>query len=137
MARQFASVQSAATTETMTLIDNATGESIVLPVLIGSDDTRALDIRGLYGRTGLLTFDPGFTSTASCDSEITYIDGERGILLYRGYAIEDLAEHSDFMEVCYLLLYGELPTQVQKAEFVRAITQPWRGLSVGWRNGRR
>ena len=122
MARQFASVQSTTTTETVTLIDNATGKSIALPVLKGSDGTRALDIRGLYGRSGLLTFDSGFTSTASCDSEITYIDGERGILLYRGYTVEELAEHSDFMEVCYLLLYGELPTRAEKAEFVRAIT---------------
>ena len=107
----------------MTLVDNLTGKSIVLPVLKGSDGTRVIDIRGLHKRAGLMTFDPGFTSTASCDSEITFIDGERGVLLYRGYAIEDLAKHSDFIEVCYLLVYGELPSREQKTGFVHAITQ--------------
>ena len=65
----------------------------------------------------MFTYDPGFTSTATCESQITYIDGDEGILLYRGYPIEQLAEHGDFLEVCYLLLYGELPTAAQKARF--------------------
>ena len=64
----------------------------------------------------MFTYDPGFTSTASCESEITYIDGEEGVLLYRGYPIEQIAEHGDFLETCYLLLYGQLPTVVQKEE---------------------
>ncbi|MYJ51904.1 MAG: citrate (Si)-synthase, partial [Gammaproteobacteria bacterium] len=78
---------------------------------------RLVDIRPMYSTSGLLTYDPGFTSNAACKSDITYIDGEKGILLHRGYPIEDLAEHSDYMDVCYLLLYGELPTPEQKASF--------------------
>ena len=74
-------------------------------------------------RPGLFTYDPGFTSTASCESKITYIDGDEGVLLYRGYPIEQLAEHGDFLESCYLLLYGELPTKAQKAEFDYTITR--------------
>jgi citrate synthase len=81
-----------------------------------------LDIRKLYGETGHFTYDPGFTSTASCESKITYIDGDQGVLLYRGYPIEELAEHSDFMDVCYLLLNGELPSAEQKRKFERDIT---------------
>ncbi|HCS70862.1 MAG TPA: citrate (Si)-synthase, partial [Rhodospirillaceae bacterium] len=72
--------------------------------------------------TDCFTYDPGFTSTGSCESKITYIDGDAGILLYRGIPIQDLAEHSDFMEVCYLLLYGELPTGQQKGKFEKDIT---------------
>ncbi len=83
---------------------------------------RAIDVRKLYSDHGLFTYDPGFTSTASCESKITYIDGEKGILQHRGYPIEELAEKSDFLEVCYLLLYGELPTVPQKAEFTKHIT---------------
>ena len=71
----------------------------------------------------MFTYDPGFTSTASCESKITYIDGDEGILLYRGYPIDQLAEHGDFLETCYLLLYGELPTPAQKAEFDYRITR--------------
>ena len=82
-----------------------------------------IDIRKLYGQTGMFTYDPGFTSTASCESKITYIDGDEGVLLYRGYPIEQLAEHGDFLETCYLLLYGELPTAAQKADFDYRVTR--------------
>ena len=78
-----------------------------------------VDIRKLYAEPDIFTFDPGFTSTGSCESKITYIDGDKGVLLYRGYPIEELAEHSDFLEVCYLLLNGELPT-ADREEEVRA-----------------
>ncbi|MCW9039473.1 MAG: citrate synthase, partial [Rhodospirillales bacterium] len=81
-----------------------------------------IDIRKLYAETGCFTYDPGFTSTGSCESDITFIDGDEGVLLHRGYAIDKLAEHSDFMEVCYLLLYGELPTAEEKGKFVSSIT---------------
>jgi citrate synthase len=107
---------------TVTLIDNATGKKLELPVIDGSVGPKVIDIRKLYAETGYFTYDPGFTSTGSCQSAITYIDGDEGVLLHRGYAIEDLAEHSDFMEVCYLLLHGELPSPAQKAKFVHDIT---------------
>ena len=81
-----------------------------------------IDIRTLYGKTGMFTYDPGFLSTASCSSTITYIDGDAGVLLYRGYPIEQLAQHCDFLEVCYLLLNGELPNAKQKDEFVNIVT---------------
>jgi len=110
------------TQNTVTLIDNATGKRIELPVVEGSVGPRVFDIRKLYGDTGLFTYDPGFTSTASCQSKITYIDGDEGVLMHRGYSIEDLAEHSDYIEVCYLLLYGELPNPSQKKKFERDIT---------------
>ncbi len=82
-----------------------------------------LDIAKLYGESGMFTYDPGFTSTASCESKITYIDGDEGVLLYRGYPIDQLAEHGDFLETCYLLLYGELPTPQQKADFDYTVTR--------------
>jgi citrate synthase len=107
---------------TVTLTDNSTGKSLELPVLDGSVGPRAIDVSKLYAETGMFTYDPGFTSTASCDSDITYIDGEVGILMHRGYLIEDLAEHSDFMDVCYLLLHGELPNATEKAAFEKSIT---------------
>ncbi len=97
------------------------GKTIDLPVYFGTDGPGVLDLQGLYGATGLFTFDPGYTSTASCRSEITYIDGEKGLLLYRGYPIQQLADKSDFMEVAYLLLYGNLPTSTQKDVFVQTI----------------
>lgn len=97
------------------------GKTIDLPVCFGTDGPGVLDLQGLYSATGLFTFDPGYTSTASCRSEITYIDGAKGILLYRGYPIQQLAEKSDFMEVAYLLLYGDLPTSSQKDEFIQTI----------------
>ena len=81
-----------------------------------------VDITKLYAQTGAFTFDPGFTSTASCESKITYIDGDEGVLLYRGYPIEQLAEQGDFLETCYLLYYGELPTPSQRKEFDKNIT---------------
>lgn len=96
--------------------------NLELPVLEGSVGPRVLDIRTLYRDTGMFTYDPGFTATASCESKITYIDGDQGILLYRGYPIEQLAEQSDFMEVCYLLLFGELPTKAEKSKFIHDIT---------------
>ncbi|WP_262691603.1 citrate synthase [Kordiimonas aestuarii] len=98
------------------------GSDVDLPVMEGSVGPKVLDIRKLYAQTGMFTFDPGFTSTASCESKITYIDGEKGELQYRGYPIEQLAEHSDFMEVCYILLFGELPTKAEKEKFVHDIT---------------
>ena len=91
------------------------------PVIAGSVGPEVIDIRKLYGDHGYFTYDPGFTSTASCESKITYIDGDAGVLLYRGYPIEQLAEKSDFMEVAYLLLYGELPGGTAKDEFVQDI----------------
>ncbi|MFN3077415.1 MAG: citrate synthase [Alphaproteobacteria bacterium] len=102
---------------TVTLVDHQHGISYDLPVLKGSVGPDVIDIRRLYTDTGYFTFDPGYTSTGSCESTITYIDGDKGILLHRGYAIEDLAEHSDFMEVAYLLLKGELPTADEKTRF--------------------
>jgi citrate synthase len=93
-----------------------------LPVLSGTVGPDVFDIRKLYAETGRFTYDPGFTSTASCRSKITYIDGDEGVLLHRGYRIEDLAEHSDFLEVCYLILYGELPTQPELDTFVNGVT---------------
>src|SRR5208337_2956949 len=98
------------------------GKTIELSVTPGTMGPEVLDIRSLYGETGMFTFDPGFTSTASCESDITFIDGDEGILLYRGYPIDQLAEHSNFLEVCYLLLHGELPSQSQMQEFGHSIT---------------
>jgi len=98
------------------------GKSIEFPVLSGSMGPDVVDIRALYGKTGYFTYDPGFLSTASCSSAITFIDGDKGILLYRGYPIEQLAQSCDFLEVCYLLWYGELPNRKQKDEFVDIVT---------------
>src|SRR5438034_6434489 len=110
------------TTGTMTLTDNETGKSIDLPVLGGTIGPRVIDIRKLYAQTGHFTYDPGFMATAACRSSITYIDGDEGVLLYRGYPIRELAEKSDFLEVAYLLLNGELPTAKEKEQFVYDIT---------------
>jgi len=93
-----------------------------LPVLSGTEGPNVVDIRKLYTDADLFTYDPGFTSTASCESDLTFIDGDKGILLYRGYPIDQLAKQSTFLEVCYLLLYGELPTPKQMAEFDHTIT---------------
>ncbi len=92
-------------------------KSIPVPVKTGTIGPSVIDIGKLYAQTGFFTYDPGFTSTASCESQITYIDGDNGVLLYRGYPIEQLAEQGDFLETCYLLLYGELPTASQRADF--------------------
>jgi citrate synthase len=88
----------------------------------GTIGPSVIDIAKLYGQSGMFTYDPGFTSTASCESKITYIDGDEGVLLYRGYPIEQLAEHGDFIETCYLLLFGELPTAAQRADFQKRVT---------------
>ena len=98
------------------------GKTLDFPVLGGTLGPDVVDIRTLYGRSGMFTYDPGFLSTASCSSSITFIDGDAGILLYRGYPIEQLAETCDFLEVCYLLQYGELPNRKQKDEFVDIVT---------------
>lgn len=106
----------------VTLIDNSTGDRFEFPVIPGTTGPSVIDVRRLYAETGMFTYDPGFTSTGSAESAITYIDGEAGVLLHRGYAIEDLAEKSDFMEVAHLLLYGELPNRAQKDEFSYNVT---------------
>ena len=105
---------------TLTLAD---GKSIDFPVLSGSIGPEVIDIRTLYAKSGMFTYDPGFLSTASCNSSITYIDGDAGVLLYRGYPIEQVAHHCDFLETCYLLLNGELPDTRQKDEFVGMVTR--------------
>jgi citrate synthase len=97
--------------------------SVTFPIVPGTVGPDVVDIRTLYGKTGKFTYDPGFLSTAACASKITYIDGDKGELLYRGYPIEQLAVQCDFLEVCYLLLQGELPNAEQKAEFVHTVTQ--------------
>jgi citrate synthase len=96
--------------------------NVQLPVLEGTLGPSVIDIRKLYGESGHFTYDPGYTSTASCRSKITFIDGDEGVLLHRGYPIEELATKSDFMEVAYLILFGELPTAAQKREFVHGVT---------------
>ncbi len=106
----------------VTLIDHATGRQFDLPVLEGTDGPKVIDIRRLYRDTGYFTYDPGFTSTASCDSRLTFIDGEVGILRHHGYSIEDLAANARFVEVCYLLLHGELPNKKELDEFDHHIT---------------
>ena len=99
------------------------GKSVDLLVRDGTMGPSVVDIRNLYSGTEMFTFDPGFTSTASCESKITFIDGDAGVLLYRGYPIDQLAEHGDFLETCYLLLYGELPSAAEKANFDYRITR--------------
>lgn len=96
------------------IVDDKTVE---LPVYDGTEGPSVIDVTELYNKTGMFTYDPGFMSTGSCDSKITFIDGENGVLAHRGYAIEDLAEQSDFMEVCFLLLNGELPNKKEKEQF--------------------
>ncbi len=111
------------TSETLTVTDNRTGRTVEIPIVEGT--IRARDLRQLKaneGDFGLVSYDPGFANTASCRSAITHIDGDKGILEYRGYPIEELAEKSTFLETAYLLIYGELPTQVQMDEWVHNIT---------------
>ncbi|TVQ58711.1 MAG: citrate (Si)-synthase [Rhodobacteraceae bacterium] len=110
-----------ATQKTVTLLVD--GKEISLPVMSGSVGPDVIDIRKLYAQTGMFTYDPGFTSTASCSSTITYIDGDKGELLYRGYPIDQLAEKSHYLEVCYLLLYGDLPTAAQLEDFENRVTR--------------
>ena len=111
------------TDRTATLTFDDGSPSVTFPVVPGTMGPDVVDIRTLYGKTGKFTYDPGYLSTASCVSKITYIDGDKGELLYRGYPIEQLATQCDFLEVCYLLLEGELPNAQQKAEFLHTVTQ--------------
>src|SRR5712664_2256486 len=108
------------------MADHATltlgGKDYDLGVIKGSTGPDVVDVRKLYAEADVFTFDPGFTSTASCESKITFIDGDAGVLLHRGYPIEQLAENSSFLEVCYLLLNGELPTAAAFADFDKTIT---------------
>jgi citrate synthase len=112
----------AKTQETMTLKDNRNGKTYELPIIEGTMGPDVVDIRNLYAEADVFTFDPSFTATGSCKSRITFIDGEKGQLLHRGYSIEELAEKSNFMEVCHALLYGDLPTEQEYEKFVHNIT---------------
>ncbi len=103
--------------ETVTITDNRTGKEVECPILTGVYGAPVIDTKTLYKELGMFTFDPGFVTTASCKSAITYLDGEKGILLHRGYPIDQLAQKSSYLEVCYLLLYGELPTRAQFDDF--------------------
>jgi citrate synthase len=109
--------------ETVTLTDNTTGKSAEFPLMTPTEGPKCIDIRTLYTKTGYFTFDPGYMSTGSTESTITYIDGDVGILRHRGYDIKDLADNSDFMEVCYLLLNGDLPNPAQKVDFEYTISR--------------
>jgi len=108
-------------TATLNFSDGA--NSVTLPILPGTIGPDVIDIRTLYAKTGKFTYDPGFMSTAACSSAITYIDGDKGELLYRGYPIEEIAVKCDYLEVCYLLLYGELPNVEQRRNFVDVVTK--------------
>ena len=99
------------------------GKEATLPVIVGTEDEHAVDIRSLRSETGYITLDSGFMNTGSTASSITYLDGEKGILRYRGYPIEELAEQSDFVETSYLLVYGKLPTKTERAAFSNALTR--------------
>ncbi|MBF0368532.1 MAG: citrate (Si)-synthase [Magnetococcales bacterium] len=103
--------------KSLTIRDNRTGKEMELPIINGSEGPGVVDITKFFKEFGLFTLDPGFRSTASCESQITFIDGAKGVLLYRGYPIEQLAEKSSYLEVCYLLMNGELPNAAQFAEF--------------------
>ncbi|MCU0736339.1 MAG: citrate (Si)-synthase, partial [Methylotetracoccus sp.] len=103
--------------DTITVTDNRSGAAAEFPIIEGTLGPPAIDITGLNSKLGYLSYDPGFVSTASCKSAITFIDGEAGILLYRGYPIEQLAERSTFLEVAYLLMNGELPTRPELEKF--------------------
>ena len=107
---------------TFTLINDKTGDKYTLPVIDGATGPSVIDVRRLYGETDHFTFDPGYTSTGSCESGLTYIDGDKGILLHRGYPIEQLAEQSNFLEVAHLLLFGELPNAIESDKFIHDIT---------------
>ncbi|WP_207536969.1 citrate synthase [Sabulicella rubraurantiaca] len=107
----------------ITITLEGTNSSASMPLLTGTLGPQVADIRKLYNQLGVFTYDPGYGTTASCESKITYIDGDEGVLLYRGYPIEQLAEKSDFIEVCYLLMYGELPTRTQLDKFRDGVTR--------------
>jgi citrate synthase len=102
---------------------NIDGKTVALPERTGTLGPHVVDIGHLYQDAGVFTYDPSFSATASCESKITYIDGDQGVLLYRGYPIAQLAENGDFLETCYLLLYGELPTPAQYQDFKTRITK--------------
>src|SRR5258707_15429470 len=120
-ARKESQMNVSTTKATLTFSDS--DDKIDLPVYKGSMGPDVIDIRKLYGQTGKFTYDPGFMSTAACNSTITYIDGDKGELLYRGYPIEELAVKADFMETCYALLHGDLPTVKEKEDFVETVTK--------------
>ncbi|MCC7167101.1 MAG: citrate (Si)-synthase [Rhodospirillales bacterium] len=103
--------------ESVTLTNNSNGQSVEMPLMSGSLGPKVMDIRALYSQMDLFTYDPGYTSTGACKSKITFIDGDKGVLLHRGYPIEDLAEHSDFLETAYLIWNGELPNPAEKKKF--------------------
>jgi citrate synthase len=109
-------------TETVTIIDDATGKEVKLPLYTPTAGPKVIDIGKLYKELGYFTYDPGFMSTASCSSAITFLDGDKGVLQYRGYPIDQLAEHSSHLEVCFLLLNNRLPTKDELAEFVDVVT---------------
>src|SRR6185437_13107553 len=109
--------------ECLTVTVERTNSSVMLPLIDGTLGPQVVDIRKLYDELGIFTYDPGYGGTAACESRITYIDGDQGVLLYRGYPIEQLAKNSDFVEVAYLLMNGELPTEAQLAVFERDVTQ--------------
>jgi len=111
-----------ATSNTKTATLTVGNKTYDFPILGGTVGPDVIDIAKLYAQSGMFTYDPGFTSTGSCQSQITYIDGDAGVLAYRGYPIEQVAEHGDFLETCYLLLYGELPTPAQKTDFEKRFT---------------
>ena len=99
------------------------GKNYDLPIVVGTEDEHAVDISSLRGASGLITLDRGYGNTGSCESEITYIDGDKGELLHRGYPIDQLASKSHFLEVCYLLIYGELPSADKLEHFENTITR--------------
>jgi len=109
--------------ETVTMTDNRTGKTIECPIITGTHGPPVVDCKAIYSELGMFTFDPAYVTTASCESTITFVDGENGVLLYRGYPIDQLAEKSSYLEVCYLLLYGELPTTEQMDNFTANIRQ--------------
>ena len=111
------------TNKTVTITDDQSGKSATLPLMKGSVGPDVIDVRKLYSEMGTFTYDPGYGVTGSCTSKLTYIDGDKGVLLHRGYPIEELAEKADFLEVAYLLLEGELPNAAQKKKFDGAITR--------------
>jgi citrate synthase len=125
---------------TVTIIDNRTGKQAEVPIIEGTCGPGAIDVQTLHAKLGLFTHDPGFTSTSSCKSAITYVDGDQGVLLYRGYPIEQLAERCSYVEVCYLLMYGELPSRTQLDAFTRSIRyhslihEALRGFYRGYRH---
>ena len=108
-------------TGTVTITLDGTNRSLRIPLMPGSIGPSVVDIRKLYNELGVFTFDPGYGGTAACESKITYIDGDEGVLLHRGYPIEELAEHASFLEVAHLLLNGDLPNAAQKADFERGV----------------